>query len=191
MGSVLKSRVLYYVMPSIIKELYWIEASLPVTFAFSASSSDARCSRKTATWHRHLGHVRYDTLAWMCSLNMLTWPTLKPAHFLQARSEPCEICTATKQLAKPHTSLTEHPALVPLGCILSNITGNPADGLYATLLDECTKWAPASHIAHKSAEEVLAFISEAIEMLQTQTCFKLKRFRNDGGREYDNALLPA
>ena len=119
-------------------------------------------------WHRRLGHVGFGTLAKMSSLNMLTGSTLKPAHFLQARSEPWEICIVTKQLAQPHTSPTSNPATEPSGRMFADITGNPTEGFNVTMLDQFTTWAAASQVAHKSAEDVLEFVSTLVK------CWKLR-----------------
>ena len=73
--------------------------------------------------------------------------------------------------------------------MFADITGNPTDGFYVTMLDQYTKWAAASQVVHKSPEDVLEFVSATVEMLETQTGCRLKCFRTDKGREFDNHLV--
>ena len=94
-------------------------------------------------------------------------------------------------MGKPHTMLSTRVATEPCGRMFSDVTGNPSDGFFVTLLCEHTTWAASRALVHKSAAEVLAFISDTVAMLERQTGFKLKRLRTDGGAEYDNALMRA
>ena len=96
---------------------------------------------------------------------------------------------ATKQMGKPHTSLSSNVSTVPLGRVFSDVTSNTSDGFPVTFLDESPKWAASRALVHKSAAEVFAFVSETAAELERQTGHKLKRLRTDGGGEYDNALF--
>ena len=73
--------------------------------------------------------------------------------------------------------------------MFSDVTGNPSDGYFVSLLCDATTWAASRALLHKSASEVFAFVSETVGMLERQTGHKLERLRTDGGSEYDNALF--
>ena len=61
--------------------------------------------------------------------------------------------------------------------------------LFVTILDQCTKWAAAISVVHRTAEEVFAFVLATVAMLETQTSYTLKLLRSDDGKEYANALF--
>lgn len=170
---------------SFVQGLYWIDVGVPVDFANAATSR----SDEAMMWHRRFGHLGFATLARMSSLNLITGSALKPCDFLQARSGQCEVCIETKQQAKPHTTPTSNPALQPLGRVFCDVTGNPTEGFYVTMLDEHTKWGAGGPVPQKTAVEVHKFVSGVVAMLEAQTGYRLLRFRTDGGREFDNAVF--
>ena len=183
-----------------VNELYWLEelylpthtAAVADVHALPTLNTENKRTVEAVMWHRRLGHLGYETLARMCTLNLLPGCTLKAADFLQARRDTtCETCIETKHMGKPHTTLSTRVANEPCGRMFSDVTGNPSDGFFVTLLCEHTTWAASRALVHKSATEVLAFISDTVAMLERQTGFKLKRLRTDGGAEYDNALMRA
>ena len=174
-----------------VNNLYWIE-EIEGSGEFAASSMEVNINGRTAEamqWHKRFAHLGFETLARMASLKLLSGSSLRPADFLQARGTTCETCVATKQMGKPHTSLSSNVSTVPLGRVFSDVTGNASDGFHVTFLDESTKWAASRALVHKSAAEVFAFVSETTAELERQTGHKLKRLRTDGGGEFDNALF--
>ena len=100
-----------------VNNLYWIE-EIEGSGEFAESSMDVNINGRTAEamqWHKRFAHLGFETLARMASLKLLSGSSLRPADFLQARGTTCETCVATKQMGKPHTSLSSNVSTVPLG----------------------------------------------------------------------------
>ena len=95
------------------------------------SNTENKRTVEAVEWHRRFGYLGYETLARMCTLNLLPGCSLTASDFLQARRDTsCETCITTKQMGKPHTTLSTRVATEPIGRMFSDVTGYPSDGYY-------------------------------------------------------------
>ena len=142
------------------------------------------------TWHRHLGHVNYDSIIHMAEKKLATGMLTSLAYLPQI----CEHCVLAKQTQTPVPRLQEGGrAKRLLGKVFSDITGpetvKTSHGKLYTLnlIDDYSQkcWV----YALKQKREAFDHFKDWKELVKRETGKKVQIFHMDNGGEYSSSPL--
>lgn len=156
------------------------------TYALSAGAETPQL------WHRRFGHLGFGSLAKLVTGNMVTGITIKPADFTALKGGDCEPCQRAKQARVPFaasdTITTEPLELLHMDvCGPMPVPSHAGSNYFCTVLDDYTGLSIVGTLATKgaTADKVKTFI----QLLETQSGYRVRTVRTDGGGEYVNAEL--
>lgn len=147
-----------------------------------ASASDLSMTQEL--WHRRLGHLNKR------SMTLLKQGMATGINYSDSTYNPCVACIEGKQsrLSFPRKSYTR--ATEKLGLIHSDICGPMPETSFSgakyllTFIDDYSRMTFGYFI--KTKDEVFDKFTQFKNLVENQTCLKIKALRTDNGREYVN-----
>ncbi|CAI7884929.1 unnamed protein product [Closterium sp. NIES-53] len=150
-----------------------------------ATAQAATLTTTLSTWHNRYGHLNHAAIQ-----AMATKGVVDGLEFLRSSGddEKCVGCLEGKMARKPFPPSTKPNATEPLKLIHTDLCGpiTPASKGGAryvlTLLDDATRMCWIRLLKSKDATSTA--IKKWVADVETESGFKVKRFRSDGGGEY-------
>ncbi|CAI5482793.1 unnamed protein product [Closterium sp. Yama58-4] len=152
----------------------------------SVATAQAATSTTTLkTWHNRFGHLHHDAIQAMATKGIVNG-----LEFVRSGGddEKCVGCLEGKMARKPFPPSTKPNATEPLKLVHTDLCApiTPASKGGAryvlTLLDDATRMCWIRLLKHKDATPTA--IKQWVADVETESGFKVKRFRSDGGGEY-------
>jgi hypothetical protein len=142
-------------------------------------------------WHRRLAHVGMSTLKKV--LNKQLVRSLKDVKF--EKDKPCSACQGGKQVANTHPTkayLSTSRVLELLHMDLFGLTTYKSLGgnLYCLVIDDDYSRYTWTFFLHDKTKVIVCFKKFA-KRAQNEFDVKIKKIRNDNGRELDNTNIEA
>jgi len=136
-------------------------------------------------WHRHLGHLNFDTIICMADKGLMTSMTVSNR---QAPSSPCKPCLEGKQTREVIRKITMTCAKHVLSCMHTNVCGRlPVHShrsyqYFITFINDSSHFTSMYPLWEKSevGKSLKAFILRA----ELETGLKVKTLCSDRGGEY-------
>ncbi|WVZ93473.1 hypothetical protein U9M48_039448 [Paspalum notatum var. saurae] len=158
---------------------------------FSSSSDPSRClvaspSSDLWKWHRRLGHLSFDLLAKLSSLNLIQGlPKLK-----SERDLVCHPCRHGKMVAASHTPInqvmTAHPReLLHLDTVgPSRVRSIGGKWYVLVIVDDFSHWSWVHFM--ESKDEAFEFVHDLVLRLRNESGHAMRALRSDNGSEFKN-----
>ena len=158
---------------------------------FSSSSGPSRClvagpSSDLWKWHRRLGHLSFDLLAKLSSLDLIRGlPKLK-----SERDLVCHPCRHGKMVAASHIPVNQVMTARP-GELLHMDTVGPSrvrsvGGKWYVLVivDDFSRWSWVHFM--ESKDEAFEFVHDLVLRLRNESGHAMRALRSDNGSEFKN-----
>jgi hypothetical protein len=143
------------------------------------------------TWHRRLGHLNDDAITRMVKRGMVHGMEITAGS---TQDPHCEPCLSGKQTRTTILKETASRADKVLGRIFSDVCGKlptrSHDGFeyFVTFIDDKSRKVSVQGLKHKS--DVARHLQDFVSQSETETGYRVKILRSDGGGEYaGNALV--
>ncbi|CAI7795641.1 unnamed protein product [Closterium sp. NIES-53] len=150
-----------------------------------ASAQAATSATSLSTWHNRLGHLHHAAIQAMATKGIVNCLDVVRSGGDDGK---CVGCLEGKMARKPFPPSTTPNASEPLKLVHTDLcrpitpASNGGARYVLTLLDDATRMVWIRLLKHKDATSTA--IKQWVADMETESGFKVKRFRSDGGGEY-------